>query len=561
MNIKVILNYAVLFFIFIGLTACHEKDVVVNLNDVDVAATFSGAISGAINEEDATVTGSITVTDPDAGEASIQAQSNVAQTYGSFSISSAGAWTYTLDNASSNVQAINANETVTENIRITSAGGTTQTITITITGLNDVAVIGGVDTGSVASNSPAAVTESLSITDADSTPDTFVAQTDAASTYGTFSIDEVGAWSYTVDTNNAAVLALTSTSTPLSDVISVSTADGLTANVTITINGPPANTPATFAGDIASSIDAGDTATLMGTVSVTDPDAGQDVLVAQTSGALTYGSFAIGTDGAWSYILDNANADVAALEVGSTLTEVAAFTSADATAGSVTITINGIVATGTNKFAQIIDTMGSANGNDTGELRYALGGDGPLAAGRVEAKIRRLDDTLGDGDAFLTLFNSSTNNAGAILDLRIRDSSFGVRDSAAGDTAAGGLPLTLDAFMDVVVTWEYPGGDTAVAPQVTVEVDGTSIGPFTTANSPFGGVTHVAFRFGDNGGARPATGIVSVDDFAIYSDTAGTTEVFSDDFESYSDGDSLDTDNTASPYNSSTSEATVGVEL
>ena len=39
-----------------------------------------------------------------------------------------------------------------------------------------------------------------------------------------------------------------------------------------------------------------------------------------------------------------------------------------------------------------------------------------------------------------------------------------------------------------------------------------------------------------------------------------TTAVFSDDFESYLDGDSLDTDNAASPYNSSTSEATVGVE-
>ena len=59
---------------------------------------------------------------------------------------------------------------------------------------------------------------------------------------------------------------------------------------------------------------------------------------------------------------------------------------------------------------------------------------------------------------------------------------------------------------------------------------------------------------------REATGVVSVDNFAIYSDTAGETLVFSDDFESYADGDSLDTDNAASPYNSSTSEAVVAVE-
>ena len=32
---------------------------------------------------------------------------------------------------------------------------------------------------------------------------------------------------------------------------------------------------------------------------------------------------------------------------------------------------------------------------DTGELRYALGADGPLAAGRLEVAVKRLDDTLG----------------------------------------------------------------------------------------------------------------------------------------------------------------------
>ena len=115
--------------------------------------------------------------------------------------------------------------------------------------------------------------------------------------------------------------------------------------------------------------------------------------------------------------------------------------------------------------------------------------------------------------------------------------------------------------MDVVITWEYPGGDPATTlPEVTITVDGVSLAPYTTDNNAFNGVTHVAFRFGDNSGVRAATGIVSVDEIAIYSDTAGTTEVFTDDFESYLDGDSLDTDNAASPYHSNTSEATVGVE-
>ncbi|MEL7186136.1 MAG: hypothetical protein AAFN50_06845, partial [Pseudomonadota bacterium] len=229
--------------------------------------------------------------------------------------------------------------------------------------------------------------------------------------------------------------------------------------------------------------------------------------------------------------------------------------SVDGTTADLVITINGVggMPSGDNKVAVVVDTLDT----DTGELRYALGSGGPLAAGRLEARVMRLDDTEGDGDAFITLFNSATNNAGAILDLRIRDNNFEVRSPSGIDTSA--LPHTLGAFMDVRVTWEYPGGDTTQLPSVTISVDGVSLAPFTPANSATGGVTHVAFRIGDNSRVVGPTGKLTVDDLAIYSDTAGFTEVFSDDFESYQDGDSLDTDNAASPYNSSTSEATVEV--
>jgi len=394
------------------------------------------------------------------------------------------------------------------------------------------------------------------LTDADAVKDSLLAVANTVGTYGEFVMDANGAWSYTLDTTNAEVLALTTISDPLVDMFNIASAEGAMTTVDITINGvlEPTNTPATFAGDLAADILASDTTAITGMITVTDPDMGEDVIIEQTNVAQTYGSFSIGTDGAWTYTLDTTNSDVQALLVDETLLDPIPFMSGDGTAGLVEVTINGIVEppAGGNKIAQIIDTLDT----DTGELRYALGGDGPLAAGRVEARVKRLDDSLGNGDAFITLFNETTSNSGAILDLRIRDSSFGIRDSAA-DADAGNLPLTLDAFMDVVITWEYPAGDVSVAPQVTVEVDGVTVGPFTTTNSPFNGVTHVAFRFGDNSGVRLDTGIFSVDDFAIYSDTAGTTEVFADDFEGFANGDSLDTDNPASPYNSSTSEATV----
>ncbi|MFK8015133.1 MAG: thrombospondin type 3 repeat-containing protein [Gammaproteobacteria bacterium] len=164
-----------------------------------------------------------------------------------------------------------------------------------------------------------------------------------------------------------------------------------------------------------------------------------------------------------------------------------------------------------NQIAQIIDT----DPGDTGELRYALGNDGPLSAGRLDVAVKRLDDTLGNADAFISLLNENNNNDGAILDFRIRDDSFAVRSPITLDTST--LPHTLDAFMNVQIIWEYPDGDTNQLPLVTLSVDGVSLAPFTPENNAFGGVTHVRFRFGDNSGVREPTGIYSVDELAIYS--------------------------------------------
>ena len=312
------------------------------------------------------------------------------------------------------------------------------------------------------------------------------------------------------------------------------------------------NTPAAFF-NLVGAVNSDSTDVVTDTVTVIDPDPGEDLLVEQTATATQYGSFSILPSGVWEYTLDTTDPTIAAMVQGDRLTDTIPIASVDGTTAELVITINGVGGTpsGDNNVAVIVDTLDT----DTGELRYALDADGPLAAGRLELKIKRLDDSLGDGDAFITLFNSDTNNAGAILDFRIRDDSFGVRNPSTIDTSA--LPHTLDAFMDVRVTWEYPGGDTTQFPSVTISVDGVSLAPFTPDNSPFGGVTHVSVRFGDNSGVREATGKVSVDNLAIYSDTTGFNEVFSDDFQSYQDGDSLDTDNAASPYNSSTSEATV----
>ena len=212
------------------------------------------------------------------------------------------------------------------------------------------------------------------------------------------------------------------------------------------------STPAAFF-NLVGAINSDSTEVLMDMVTVIDPDPGEDMMVEQTATMTQYGTFSILSSGTWEYTLDTTNPTIAAMVQGDRLTDTIQIESVDGTTAELVITINGVGGTpsGDNKVAVIVDT----DPGDTGELRYALDAAGPLAAGRLELKIKRLDDSLGDGDAFITLFNSDTNNAGAILDFRIRDDSFAVRNPSSIDTSA--LPHTLDAFMDVRVTWEYPG--------------------------------------------------------------------------------------------------------
>ena len=115
-------------------------------------------------------------------------------------------------------QYLNDGETATDTFTYTvddGKGGTdTATVTVTINGVNDAAVISGDTVGSVIEatadepGSPSA-TGILAAADVDN-DDGFQAVSDQSSAlgYGTYSIGEDGAWTYTLDNGNAAVDAL-----------------------------------------------------------------------------------------------------------------------------------------------------------------------------------------------------------------------------------------------------------------------------------------------------------------------------------------------------------------
>src|SRR5690606_17360893 len=84
-----------------------------------------------------TASGTLTISDVDTNQSSFQAQSNVAGTYGTFNVSTNGAWTYTANNSQSAIQNLGSTGTLTENFNVKSADGTNQVVTVTIKGTND----------------------------------------------------------------------------------------------------------------------------------------------------------------------------------------------------------------------------------------------------------------------------------------------------------------------------------------------------------------------------------------------------------------------------------------
>ncbi|MGJ8691692.1 MAG: VCBS domain-containing protein [Thalassotalea sp.] len=483
--------------------------------ETNIVATFSGDITGSVTEDvNADATGTVTVTDPDSGEASIQAITNVAGSYGNFSITADGAWTYTLDNSNVLVQALSTDSSLTETVTVQSADGTTQVLIMTINGADDTPVIGsgdGVDVGVIDATSNAPIMGTLTISGGDDGENAFVAQTATTGNYGTFSIAINGQWSYELFSSSApaATASINKASAKLTavavqqqtDVFPVQATDGSSHSVTITISGDiPGNTPpvsectgtsslsitaatddgtydktsepafaidgktdtdaesrwssdasnadkyiifelgeqakikkldllwlkadqrttyfdietstdnstwlpvltsgestlasdssysfetvdltesegryvrltssgnsasgwvslveakvlgckagdtgtdpvaAVISGDITGTVTEDTTLTATGTLTVVDPNTGEDAFVAQAAAAGSYGTLAIDTAGAWTYTLTNDASAVQALDAGDTLTDMVTVVTVDGTMQTITITING----------------------------------------------------------------------------------------------------------------------------------------------------------------------------------------------------------------------------
>src|SRR4051812_5196172 len=432
----------------IGREACRESDnasIVAQAVGDNAVSEAGGGANGTLGDPSAS--GTVIVSDVDAGEAHFQVPVSLAGTYGTFTFNATtGAWTYTLNDNSAATQALTAGQHVTDTLTVTSADGTATfnivvfpsaaifqaSIVAQAGGDYAVSEAGGVANGTLGDPSASGT---VIVSDVDAGEAHFQVPVSLAGTYGTFTFNATtGAWTYTLNDNSAATQALTA-GQHVTDTLTVTSADGTaTFNIVVDVTGANDNASivAQAGGDYAVT-EAGGVAngtlgdpSASGTVIVSDVDAGEAHFQVPVSLAGTYGTFTFNaTTGAWTYTLNDNSAATQALTAGQHVTDTLTVTSAD----------------GTATFNIVVDVTGA---NDNASIVAQAGGDYAVTeAGGVA------NGTLGDPSASGTVI---------VSDVDAGEAHFHVPVSLAGSFPT--LPST-----EPTGAWTYTLNDNSAATQ------------------------------------------------------------------------------------------------
>ena len=358
-------------------------------NDAPVAV----ADTNVAVEDGSLVTGNVGANDSDADDGATRTFALNAPVAG-LTLNTDGSYSFNPANAAYQHIALGATQTVTANYTVTDDHGATatSTLTITVVGANDAP--DGVNDTLAATEDGSVVTGSLATNDTDADDGatrTYALLTPIAgltvNANGSYSFNPAGSSYQSIadgDTRiqvaqyrvtdqfgatDVATLTITVTGVNDNPVAVVDTNSG-DAVVEAGVN--PADTP--FAGDTTASgnvlfndtdIDSGDTRT----VSAVNGDG----LNVGSTVAGTYGSVTIGSDGSYTYTLDNNDSDTNALAQGATATDVFTYTMVDNHGGSSTTTLT-ITVTGTNDLPEVQAVSVSAD-EDGSAVTASFSGD------------------------------------------------------------------------------------------------------------------------------------------------------------------------------------------
>jgi VCBS repeat-containing protein len=182
------------------------------------------------------------------------------------------------------------------------AGVTSAQMTINVTAQPDAAVIGGVDSGVVTEDvdpdldNLLEVSGALTIVDPDAGEAVFNAGV-FGGVYGVITLNAAGDWDYAANTNQAAIQALTTGQT-LTDTITISSADGTTHDIVITIMG---TNDAPVAGNDVASVNEGGMVVIDVASTDSDIDNALDLNSIAITGLPVNGTVVVNGDGTVTY--------------------------------------------------------------------------------------------------------------------------------------------------------------------------------------------------------------------------------------------------------------------
>ncbi|QHP71409.1 hypothetical protein EI171_31560 [Bradyrhizobium sp. LCT2] len=517
---------------------------IAGVNDGPVAA----ADTSAVKEDTApnSVSGNVLINDTDADThdshsvtaingSATKVGADVVGTYGTLHLNSDGTYTYTLNNAQANVQALAADQLVYDTFSYTNSdnhgGSCTANLTITVTGTNDAPVItSSAQSGLAAewadlsaaegSNTPHTASGAVTFTDVDTLDSHTASFAPQGGGYlGSFTLNTTNhdtgnggsiGWSFSVADGAIDYLQAGQTLTQKYDV-TISDGHGGTAVQTVTVtivgtNDAPAiissaqSGLATECADMSAAEAANTPHTASGAVAFTDVD----TLDSHTAsfapqGGGYLGSFTLdttnhdtGNGGAIGWSFSIADGAVDYLQAGQTLTQKYDVTISDGHGGTAVQTVT-VTIVGTNDAPVITSATQSGTVSE--------GDDLPAAAHTATGHV-----TFSDVDASDTHTHSVSVAAAHGTATVDPDGTwhYTVLDSGAVDALAAGEHLA-DSF--TVEVDDHHGG---LATQVvSIDITGTNDAPMITSAAQSGTVSE-----GDDlpAAAQTATGQVSFSD-------------------------------------------------
>ncbi|MEH2558022.1 VCBS repeat-containing protein [Bradyrhizobium algeriense] len=425
---------------------------VTGTNDVPV---ISGTATGAVDEDGSlTAQGVLTTSDADVGDtASWSVVGSDAGKYGELTLNPDGSWSYALDNDAA--QGLKAGETVQEifTVKATDSEGAsvTQQVTVTVAGTNDVPVISGTATGTVAEDGTLTAQGALTAGDADvGDTATWSVVGDSDSTYGALTLNSDGSWSYVLDNDAAQGLKAGET---VQEIFTVKATDSegaaVTQQVTVTVTGT--NDVPVISGTATGAVGEDGALTAQGALTTSDADIGDTAtwsVVGNDAGQ--YGELTLNADGSWSYALDNDAAQ--GLKAGETVQEIFAVKATDSAGAEVTQQIT-VTVTGTNDVPVI-------SGTTTG----AVAEDRTLTA---QGALTTTDIDVGD-TATWSVVGNDTGQYGELTLNTDGSWSYALDNDAAQGLKAG------ETVQEIFTVKAMDSAGASVTQQVTVTVTGTN---------------------------------------------------------------------------------------